>query len=159
MKQITNANYGNVDAATTQYEKVGAAVKVICLNCSRNYLAEGGTPEYNRMVSGELLAVCPSCSAAESFVFIGGPDRIEVIALMKKREGRRTIGLYEIRIPGSDRHKFVLAHEIKAVTGVRQMNQYEVINGWLNTPSGALWIVSAKHITLEEFETIGAGSL
>lgn len=149
MKQITSANYGNVDAA----------VKVICLNCSRNYLAEGGTPEYNRMVSGELLAVCPSCSAAESFVFIGGPDRIEVIALMKKQEGRRTIGLYEIRIPGSDRHKFVLAHEIKAVTGVRQMNQYEVINGWLNTPTGALWIVSAKHITLEEFETIGAGSL
>lgn len=146
MKQITNA----------QYEQSGAAVKVVCLNCSRNYLAEGSTPEYNRMVSGELLAVCPSCSAAESFIFIGGPDRIEVIALMKKREGRRTLGLYEIRIPGSDRNKFVLAHELKTLTGVRQMNQYERINGWLNTPAGALWITSTKHVTIEEFEKLGS---
>lgn len=147
MKQITNA----------QYERVGAAVKVICLNCSRNYLAEGGTPEYDRMLSGELLAVCPSCSDAESFIFIGGPDRIEIITTIKKREWRQTLGLYEIYIPGNENHKFVLAHELKAVTGVRQINQYERINAWLNTPVGALWITSAKHVTLEEFEKLAIG--
>lgn len=146
MKQITNA----------QYEQTGAAVKVVCLNCSRNYLAEGGTPEYNRVMSGELLAVCPSCSAVESFVFVGGPEQIEVIATLKKTRKGITTGLYEIRIPGVDHHKFVLAEDLKLLAGVRRINHYKRINEWLNTPAGALWITSTKHVTIEEFEKLGS---
>ncbi|WP_077621525.1 hypothetical protein [Sediminibacillus massiliensis] len=72
---------------------------------------------------------------------------IKVIASATKRVGGYTDGIIEIRIDDSINHKFLPAHQLKALAGAKRINQYKKIEGWLNTKEGREWALKTPHVT------------
>ena len=72
--------------------------------------------------------------------------RIKVIASATKRVGRKTEGIYEVRIDDSLKHKYLPVNELKELTGIKRINQFKKVEEWLNTKEGRKWAIETPHV-------------
>lgn len=70
--------------------------------------------------------------------------RIKVIASATKRVGRKTEGIYEVKIDGSIRHKYLPVNELKELSGIKRINQFKKVEEFLNTSEGRKWALTVK---------------
>lgn len=73
--------------------------------------------------------------------------RIKVIASATKTIGRKREGIYEVRIDGKQKHKYLPANELKDLAGAKRINQFNKIEDYLNTPEGREWALNTPHVT------------
>jgi hypothetical protein len=71
--------------------------------------------------------------------------RIKIIASATKRVGRKTEGIYEVRIDDSSKHKCLPMNELKELAGVKRANQFKKVEEWLNTKEGRKWALETPH--------------
>lgn len=70
---------------------------------------------------------------------------IKIIATATKRVGRKTDGIYEVKIDGLAGHKYLPLNELKELAGAKRSNQFKKVKAWLNTEEGTKWATETPH--------------
>lgn len=72
--------------------------------------------------------------------------RIKVIASATRKLGRKTDGIYEVKMDESSKHKYLPMGELKELSGAKRSNQFKKIEEWLNTAEGRKWAKETPHV-------------
>lgn len=108
-----------------------------CPDCGNEYIGNGeGTLEIENNIFKR------TCKCGYEITI---DKRIRIIASATKRVGRKTEGIYEVRIDDSSKHKYLPLNELKELAGIKRANQFNKAEEWLNTSEGREWALKTPH--------------